>query len=607
MESSSSKKHKQFPSIECQYKTNCYRRNPAHFEQYSHPHLEKIVTSGRKNGEFVVPDIFNYSKDIVVTQCEILERIYSSDNEPLTKKQAQESPSQTVQSIATNQANQNMKASSSNSSSSTKDTSCTVTTNPKTPDIADKKERESRKQRIREMADYFKISIKPGQMAEKLSKAHPYNIFLTTITACKPTHSEPLSTSFLELLDPSLGELESSVHINFMVDINWLLSNYFLADQEYKPMLILYGDDNEELRSIGKTQPHISTVRVNMSGPFSTHHSKLSIFCYKNGSSRIVVSTANLYLDDWHNRTQGLWISPLLPPLPEDADTAAGESKTCFKDDFVRYLVSYSIAKLQPYIARLRRTDFSAVNVFFVASVEGTHRDIPNRGPPWGHLRLGYLLSKYLSTQIEDEVPVVAQSSSIGSLGVNYNAFIGTEWLNSFKRDSAALGLRRAPPFKMIYPSYSNVKNSYDDLLGGGCLPYRRAIDVKQPWLKNYLFQWRSNNRNRTRAMPHIKTYCRWSDKGLYWFLLTSANLSKAAWGSLNKSSKLGSTVRVNNYEAGVLFIPEFVTGTEVFPLQNQENGVKPFPMPYDIPLVPYVTEDVPFVMDYLEFYLQQK
>jgi tyrosyl-DNA phosphodiesterase 1 len=62
--------------------------------------------------------------------------------------------------------------------------------------------------------------------------------------------------------------------------------------------------------------------------------------------------------------------------------------------------------------------------------------------------------------------------------------------------------------------------------------------------------------------MPHIKSYCRFGKEGVHWFLLTSANLSKAAWGAFNKSAKFDAPLRVNNYEAGVLFLPKFVVST---------------------------------------------
>ena len=55
--------------------------------------------------------------------------------------------------------------------------------------------------------------------------------------------------------------------------------------------------------------------------------------------------------------------------------------------------------------------------------------------------------------------------------------------------------------------------------------------------------------------MPHIKTYTRVSPnlEEIPWFILTSANLSKAAWGRCSKSTF------ILNYEAGVIFIPKFI------------------------------------------------
>lgn len=87
----------------------------------------------------------------------------------------------------------------------------------------------------------------------------------------------------------------------------------------------------------------------------------MSFFGYTDGSMRMVVSTANLYEDDWHNRTQGLWISPKLTPVPEDKDTAYGESPTGFREDLIKYLLEYKIPKLQPWISRIRKSDFSEV------------------------------------------------------------------------------------------------------------------------------------------------------------------------------------------------------------------------------------------------------
>ena len=114
-----------------------------------------------------------------------------------------------------------------------------------------------------------------------------------------------------------------------------------------------------------------------------------------------------------------------------------------------------------------------------------------------------------VSFEVTNASSIVAQSSSIGSLGLNINSYIGAEWANSFRRDSAPLDIRRLPQFKMIYPSYNNVKNSHDNLLGDGCLPYRRANTKKQLWSKQHLHQWKAKSRYRNQPMPHCKTYCR--------------------------------------------------------------------------------------------------
>jgi tyrosyl-DNA phosphodiesterase-1 len=109
-----------------------------------------------------------------------------------------------------------------------------------------------------------------------------------------------------------------------------------------------------------------------------------------------------------------------------------------------------------------------------------------------------------------------------------------------------------------VYPSLSDVQGSHDGMLGGGCLPYSRMTHTKQLWLQEFLHRWRAEKRHRTQATPHIKTYCRISPdmKTLAWFLLTSANLSKAAWG---RSTHQGSGQNIMSYEAGVLFLPKFL------------------------------------------------
>lgn len=434
-------------------------------------------------------------------------------------------------------------------------------------------------------------------IAEKLSAAHPYNYFLTAINSSPQTHSEPLTVAFRELLDPSLGELECSIQINFMINIDWLLRNYEAAGQLDKPLIVIYGADTPELKTISKKYRNVSSHYIRMNNAFAKHHTKMMLFGYRDKSMRVVVSTANLIRADWHNITQGLWISPRLLPIPDGEDSANGDSSTEFRNDLLKYLRSYNLPKLQEWLIRIRKTNFKPINVFLVTSIPGTHAETYNGGYSHGLGRVAWLLSHH-SAPIDDSVPIVAQCSSIGSLGASSDAWLLTEFLNSVRRDFKPTGLRKRPPFQLIYPSVTNVIQSHDGRLGAGCLPYGSDTHKKQQWLTAFMYQWKASERFRSQAMPHIKTYSRWMNKKLYWFILTSANLSKAAWGSFNKAKKNGISLRVNNYEAGVMFFPKCITGTDYFSLDVNDKTTPVFPTVYDMPLVKYTITDQPWLSD---------
>jgi len=80
-----------------------------------------------------------------------------------------------------------------------------------------------------EISEFIPVPVEKGGMAKKLELAAPYNIFLTAITDSKPTHQEPLTITMQEIFDKSLGEIESSVQINFQVEIEWLTAHYYYA------------------------------------------------------------------------------------------------------------------------------------------------------------------------------------------------------------------------------------------------------------------------------------------------------------------------------------------------------------------------------------------
>ncbi|XP_015125145.1 probable tyrosyl-DNA phosphodiesterase [Diachasma alloeum] len=430
-----------------------------------------------------------------------------------------------------------------------------------------------------------------GEFDMKYALSSPYFVFLTAVQDSPETWSQPYSITFPEILDTSLGEIEESLHINFMVDIGWLCLQYLLACQSPQ-MLVLLGQRCDTV----PLPESIKVVKVEPPSKYGTHHSKISVLKYKTGV-RIIVSTANLYEDDWQNRTQALWISPHLPELREGADKTEGESKTGFKRDFLSYLQNYGPNRVQHWLDVLERTDFSSIDVFFLASVPGNHKE-GNRDR-WGLRRLGTLLSSHAELPADGaRWPVVAQCSSIGSLGAGFQSWIGNDLVTTLSSETRK-GLRSAPNFQFVYPTIENYKRSFDMRVGSCCLPYGGQLHAKQKWLSNYCHQWKSSDKARCQAMPHVKSYTRISPdfKKIPWMVITSANMSKAAWGWGGKANNT-----ILSYEAGVVFFPKFLTNSTTFPIQEpDETGTPPFPLPYDVPLTPYGPQDEIFTFDFFK------
>jgi len=420
-------------------------------------------------------------------------------------------------------------------------------------------------------------------VADKIESSSPFRFFLSSITAIEETKSQALSLNFADTLSPSLGILKESVQINFMVELGWLLAQYCYHRVQRKKLLIIYGVESEEMQGAHKLVPTIQTVRVKPKYPFGSHHTKMSLLAYEDGSLRMVVHTGNLIESDWENRTQGLWISPKCCP---GLTNPGKDSTTGFKRDLLRYLNAYSLTSLQPWIEKIKNCDMDHINVCFIASIPGSfHKEESHM---WGHGYLQRLLKEHAVEEKEEKEGVtVMQASSIGSLGPN-----PCSWFLDEIGKSMSVENKDALDVKVIYPCYKDVASSIDGLLGGGCLPYSTKGHHKQKWLTPFLHKWRSDGRLRTRAMPHIKSYCRFSSDFTRssWFVLTSANLSKAAWGMRTKHQ----SIMIQSYEAGVLFLPKFINGGSTFRVGQELH------LPYDTPLTEYEYEDEPWFIDHL-------
>lgn len=617
----------------CSYGEGCYRRNPVHLGEFCHPHLESLLLNQETSINLKIPDSFmaKVDRSLLLDQLKVLQRIYTKIAENTPKKtradcpssKPVESPSETKVSRTGRESKNELHSRTSkeiaqikNNTAGSKASSSTSSqvsqrdSVPRTGRFQDnfrntkQKCRELKRQSIAE-AEKKHVSPFSSDIPSRIAAAAPYYFFLTKVRAEPKTYNEPFSITFRELLDPGLGQLRASLQINFLVELPWVMHHYEHQGVADKPLLIVHGEEQDDLKN-ENLPSNIKAVRIKTPHPFGHHHTKMSLFHYEDGGLRIVVSTANLVASDWHNRTQGLWISPACPELSENEDSKAGDSPTEFKTDLLRYLNAYQIPQLQEWISIVRRTDFSEIRVCFIGSVPGTHRG--HSIDHWGHKRLATFLKKH-AMGVDASWPVVAQCSSIGSLGSHPEAWMLDELRASMTLGKGTSMIQGLPPFKVIYPSKQNVYDSFDSALGGDCLPYSMQTHSKQTWFTNFLCQWKSDARFRSRAVPHIKSYTRISPNGyeLAWFHLSSANLSKAAWGMNSKSKAHGSGLFMMSYEAGVLFLPQMLVNKPYLPIIENDEDVPPFPLPYDFPLVRYNPSDKPWVTEYLSEYLKNQ
>ena len=116
-----------------------------------------------------------------------------------------------------------------------------------------------------------------------------------------------------------------------------------------------------------------------------------------------------------------------------------------------------------------------------------------------------------------------------------------------------------------------------------------------------------SQDSGRNRAAPHIKTYMRFNSEGtIDWALLTSANVSKQAWGYLKNRT---GEIHISSWEIGLLVWPGLYgdhNNTKMVPTFRTNNPspeglhdgetVIAVRMPYSLPLKKYDKDMVPWV-----------
>jgi tyrosyl-DNA phosphodiesterase-1 len=321
-------------------------------------------------------------------------------------------------------------------------------------------------------------------------------------------------------------------------------------------------------------------VNAYLPDPFGTHHSKMLILFRHDDHAQIIVHTANMISKDWTNMTQAVWRSSLLPPslLPLKIEPHPIGSGLRFHIDLRNYLLAYE-KKLQRLVDQLASYDLSAIRAAFLGSAPS--RQILNEAKPAFQTSFGWLgLQQVLnSVPVQSKEPrkrphIVLQVSSIATLGAVPTWLSHFETVLSRSRTPQQLLNTSTPKFDIIFPTAEEVRTSLDGYESGQSIHVKLQSAQQQKQLQYMhplLCHWKhpsppasttsatepQGQAQRGPAAPHIKTYIRFSGdahSSIDWALVTSANLSKQAWGDVvNKQGE----VRVQSYETGVLVWPE--------------------------------------------------
>lgn len=393
-------------------------------------------------------------------------------------------------------------------------------------------------------------------------------------------------------------------------------------------MLVVHGESGTTVEHLKRNKPanwilHKPPLPIS----YGTHHSKAMLLVYSTGV-RVVVHTANLIYVDWNNKTQGLWMQDF--PWKDKSNLSNGCS---FENDLVNYLNTLKwpdfsvnlpvIGNVNINASFFKKFDYSSAVVRLIASVPGYHMG-PNL-KKWGHMKLRSVLEECIFDKEFCKSPLVYQFSSLGSLDEKWLAEFASSMSSGMTSDKSPLGIGKP---LIIWPTVEDVRCSLEGYRAGNAIPSPQK-NVEKDFLKRYWARWKANHVGRCRAMPHIKTYTRYNGQNLAWFLLTSANLSKAAWGALQKNN---SQLMIRSYELGVLFLPYSIqnngsvfscTGTSSLKQgesklsrnsgnietklstlccnrnkNTQSSEVIQLPVPYQLPPQPYTSEDVPWSWD---------
>ncbi|KAL9020777.1 MAG: hypothetical protein Q9185_001961 [Variospora sp. 1 TL-2023] len=510
-----------------------------------------------------------------------------------------------------------------------------------------------------------------GQPYQAAQSPHlrPSPIQLSTVSGL-PASSNIDTVSLGDILgDPLIKECWL---FNYLFDVDFIMSQLDEDTRDLVQVKLVHGSwKNEDsnrmhIEEAAKRYPNIQVITAYMAEMYGTHHSKMIILFRHDDQAQVIIITGNFIVRDW-SMCQAVWRSPLLPLVdnaiqsPSDPEALPIGSGPRFKKDLLAYFRAYGSKRTSALTAQLKTYEFSSVRAALIASVPGKQnlRSIDREAETlWGWPGLREILRSITSASAGGSPRIVMQCSSVAS--------ISEKWMANFLETLSVTTPpnvpqpKQTPKVSLVFPTASEIRRSVDGYSSGGSIHMKTQTpaQLKQlTYLRPMLCRWAGNydpsappsghpdsgrlhQALRRRAAPHIKTYIRFADEEvdrIDWAMMTSANLSKQAWGEVPTTA--GSDIRICSYEIGVVVWPDLWdegAGVDMVPVfgkdipddkleaeevdgkgheedeTTDEEGGAGFRkenlkesqsrkltvglrMPYDLPLVPYGRNEMPW------------
>lgn len=320
--------------------------------------------------------------------------------------------------------------------------------------------------------------------------------------------------------------------------------DYFLPEVSVETRVHLVSAQTVDVSAYTSAGYNVSQHVVRNLGHFGSHHLKIMVN-FKAHAMEVVVLTCNLLPVDQY-ATQCGWRSGWLPQT-----TAAPPNR--FQASLVEYLQQYQL----PAVSRLARLvqgyDFGSVTAEFLWSAPGHRTDAV-----CGYPQLGRVLRELGLVQTETS-PAARAFAQMSSLAAPVTASkVSTKLMFHHILLPTMCGVDLLPPNTepvtalcsshhltpvVVYPLKRDVlalRSPYCGALLFYLSELARAKQQHEMLMTNHwLYRW---------MLDGPPGHCKFYGVTNKWTLMTSANLSKAAWGFPLKNG-----FQVNSYEAGVL------------------------------------------------------